>query len=738
MTDLYAAAVDAADVEPDLEATPDFPDAPLPLIEVVDDEGERKLRLVPETADVIAAIDAELCVVAMCGPHRSGKSSLLNWLRDPAGGRGFTVGHGTSRQTKGLDVWGRPADIETESGAPAALLLIDVEGMGGLGVDSNYDQTLFALAALLASSLVYNSPGALDENAIASLGLVSRLARKIEADEAGGNSDHLPDLWWVLRDFALELVNADGDDIDSDEYLESSLRRTNRRESDEYRAAIALAFERRRCATLPRPYEAECDLRADTDKAPRPAFAAALAELRRRLFSRPRPKKVRGAALRGKTFVALAATYVDAFNAGATPVVSSAWTAVVKAECDAAVDAGVAAHAAALEAVPDDASEAAFAAARLEGCRACDGIVAAASNDAVLRSSVGDRPLLDARRRCDHDFAEKLRRRRDRCRAALIRATTAVDKNLAPRLRATRGETQATCTPFDDATDAEQAAADAVAATAALQTACGPGDAGFLAQAGVRWAAENCRALMTRQDRARDVEAQRAGEEIASLRERVAFLEGEQVAMRDAAEQGRKAVASAQTDVQRLTSRCSALEVDVSRSRAAYANLASDAASTKEALADANAMLESEGKWQAQLQDRLDATIEEHLEAKRHLVARATRAEEAVSSYSKARRRYTILDLLLESTEDAAARLDASAKELEKFLVDLDVPVGALRILRDLGARSVSDLAFVEASDFDAAVDLTDVQKRRLIDAIDETKKRLAKKRASTNACAIS
>ena len=56
MTDLYAAAVNTADVEPDLEATTDFPDAPLPLIEVVvDDAGERKLRLVPETADVIAS-----------------------------------------------------------------------------------------------------------------------------------------------------------------------------------------------------------------------------------------------------------------------------------------------------------------------------------------------------------------------------------------------------------------------------------------------------------------------------------------------------------------------------------------------------------------------------------------------------------------------------------------------------------------------------------------------------------
>ena len=96
------------------------------------------------------------------------------------------------------------------------------------------------------------------------------------------------------------------------------------------------------------------------------------------------------------------------------------------------------------------------------------------------------------------------------------------------------------------------------------------------------------------------------------------------------------------------------------------------------------------------------------------------------------------MDLLLESTEDAAARLDANAKELERFLVDLDVPLAALRILRDLGARSVSDLTFVEASDFDAAVDLTDIQKRRLVDAIDETKKRLAKKRASTNACIVS
>ena len=48
------------------------------------------------------------------------------------------------------------------------------------------------------------------------------------------------------------------------------------------------------------------------------------------------------------------------------------------------MDAGVAAHAAALEAVSDDAPEAAFAAARLEGCRACDKIVAAASDAMIV------------------------------------------------------------------------------------------------------------------------------------------------------------------------------------------------------------------------------------------------------------------------------------------------------------------------------------------------------------------
>ena len=49
--------------------------------------------------------------------------------------------------------------------------------------------------------------------------------------------------------------------------------------------------------------------------------------------------------------------------------------------------------------------------------------------------------LADARRRCDHDFAEKLRRRRDRSRTTLSRAIATLEKDqLAPRLRATRGE----------------------------------------------------------------------------------------------------------------------------------------------------------------------------------------------------------------------------------------------------------------------------------------------------------
>ncbi|KAH8084518.1 GTPase [Aureococcus anophagefferens] len=220
----------------------EFPNAALPLVEVREGPSEGpagwSMSANDDTLKLLSTIEERVCVVTVVGLYRSGKSSLLNWLRDPEKPGGFAVGHGVSRCTKGIWVWGRPAAITLEDGSSAALLLLDTEGLGGLGVDGSYDATIFSLAALLASTLAYNSLGALDEHAISNLGFVARLSASVRArpaeradrDDAVAASQarhelsrHLPAFLWVLRDFALDLVDEDGTAIDSDAYLERAL-----------------------------------------------------------------------------------------------------------------------------------------------------------------------------------------------------------------------------------------------------------------------------------------------------------------------------------------------------------------------------------------------------------------------------------------------------------------------------------------------------------------------------------
>jgi spore coat protein U-like protein len=60
------------------------------------------------------------------------------------------------------------------------VVLLDSEGTGAVSdSDFSHDTTIFALSVLLSSAFVYNSVGAIDENAIDSLGLVVNLTKFI-------------------------------------------------------------------------------------------------------------------------------------------------------------------------------------------------------------------------------------------------------------------------------------------------------------------------------------------------------------------------------------------------------------------------------------------------------------------------------------------------------------------------------------------------------------------------------
>lgn len=60
---------------------------------------------------------------------------------------------------------------------------MDTEGLDSVEWDSEADLWLFALSVMLASYLVYNSIGAIDETSINSLALITHLIKTITIEE---------------------------------------------------------------------------------------------------------------------------------------------------------------------------------------------------------------------------------------------------------------------------------------------------------------------------------------------------------------------------------------------------------------------------------------------------------------------------------------------------------------------------------------------------------------------------
>lgn len=87
--------------------------------------------------------------------------------------------------------------------------------MGSIEEDINHDLRLFSVTLLLSSTFLYNTLGAIDENAIDSFGLVLKLCDHLKAE----NYNDFPDFYWVLRDFSLALVGKDNNPLTAKMYL---------------------------------------------------------------------------------------------------------------------------------------------------------------------------------------------------------------------------------------------------------------------------------------------------------------------------------------------------------------------------------------------------------------------------------------------------------------------------------------------------------------------------------------
>jgi hypothetical protein len=151
---------------------------------------------------------------------------------------------------------------------------------------------------------------------------------------------------WVVRDFTLQLVDAEGEHISPKDYLEKAL--SNQKgfsdsveQKNRIRRLLKSFFTDRDCVTMIRPLTNEDQLQNLINipmESLRPEFVDQVYSLRKKVLNRVKPKKINGKNLNGTMFWNLTKSYVDAINKGAIPSIESSWAYICKNECLKAAD----------------------------------------------------------------------------------------------------------------------------------------------------------------------------------------------------------------------------------------------------------------------------------------------------------------------------------------------------------------------------------------------------------------
>ncbi|XP_067317268.1 guanylate-binding protein 1-like [Anolis sagrei] len=329
---------------------------PKPICLIQNQQG--RLSTCPEALEVLQCIRQPVVVVAIVGLYRTGKSYLMNCL---AGKRtGFPLGSTVQANTKGIWMWCVPYPNRNDQ----TLVLLDTEGLGDVEKgNTQNDAWIFALAVLLSSTLVYNSMGTIDQDAMDKLHYVTELTERIKAkaspgDSAGGgledSTEYLrffPSFVWTLRDFTLQL-ELDGRPITEDEYLENGLKLKKGDTPDVRlfnlpRKCIRFFFPTRKCFIFDRPTSRKNLHRLEQmeESELEPDFVEQANRFCNYIYRTSKEKTVPGGhVVTGHLLAKLVETYVETISSGKVPCLESAVLALAEMENAAAVEEAVACY----------------------------------------------------------------------------------------------------------------------------------------------------------------------------------------------------------------------------------------------------------------------------------------------------------------------------------------------------------------------------------------------------------
>jgi hypothetical protein len=240
-------------------------------IQLIAFDKDRQLRLNPVAAGLLATWGetvGQLAIISVVGKYRTGKSFILNRVLLNRNS-GFEVGPTINACTKGLWIWPELVPLPRKDGSVLQAIVMDTEGLGSLEEGENSDLKIFMMAMLLSSYFIYNSMGSIDEKAISSLSLVVNLSKLLSAKGEGKDASEIikcfPSFLWLVRDFALQLVDPTGKPISPAQYLENALKTTHAKsevaaKKNKIRQELTTFFRERDCYMLIRPTDDETKL----------------------------------------------------------------------------------------------------------------------------------------------------------------------------------------------------------------------------------------------------------------------------------------------------------------------------------------------------------------------------------------------------------------------------------------------------------------------------------------------
>jgi GTPase SAR1 family protein len=159
---------------------------PTLFIEVL---SSNKIKVNPLAIQELNKLSKPLKVIGICGPYRSGKSFLLNYLFGSTVENCFEIGHSTKSVTKGI--WMKISEEKTYN-----LIVLDTEGLNDVTNDKFMDQKLISLIYSLSSFLIMNVQSCISMLDVKNFKILQNLKANGEA----------PVLLYLLRDFNLTLT----------------------------------------------------------------------------------------------------------------------------------------------------------------------------------------------------------------------------------------------------------------------------------------------------------------------------------------------------------------------------------------------------------------------------------------------------------------------------------------------------------------------------------------------------